>query len=64
MKCQICKRREARHTHEWHGDTVEICGGCRRRVFPTPAEADADDLAAERLGEYRAESGAGCFDLP
>ena len=64
MKCQICRRRKARHTHEDHGEPIEICGGCRRNFFPTPAEIEADDLTAERLSEYQAELGAGCYDLP
>lgn len=64
MKCQICKRREGQHTHKWHGTEIKVCTGCRRRIFPTPAEIERDNLDAERLGEYQAELGAGCFDLP
>lgn len=64
MKCQICKLRKARHTRKWIRETIEICEKCRRRVFPTATEREADDLAAERLSEYQAELGAGCYDLP
>lgn len=65
MKCQICKLRKSRHTHEYpNGDLISICARCRRSYFPTLAEIETDELAAERLGEYQAELGAGCYDLP